>query len=339
MNAEVLIVGAGMTGASAAMCLLGAGFSVLLVDKSHAAGGRMRTRGGRSSGLQFDHGAQYFTHSDPRFSEFLQPWKASGVVRQWQPRLASIDAQGVHPKAPELPPARWVSAPCQDSLVKAMLAQQQILTGAQVAKIAYEPTEKRRWTAMDAAGQVLAQAEQLLLCLPAPQAEALLGGFPEALAFTQSATMLPSWALMLSFARAVPWPWDAAFVNQGPLRWVARDSSKPGRDHSVDNWVLHATPEWSEAHLETSAEQIARDLLCEFQRLTGCDFAPSHQLAHRWRYALGGRESAQCTHFYAPQHHLGIAGDWCVGGRVEGAFLSGLDLASELVRCAIQTPR
>ena len=77
--------------------------------------------------------------------------------------------------------------------------------------------------------------------------------------------------------------------------------------------------------------QVMREMLREFQRLTLSDFLPIHQVAHRWRFALGGRESSQTTHYYCPQLRLGIAGDWCVGGRVEGAFISGLELAKELL--------
>jgi predicted NAD/FAD-dependent oxidoreductase len=65
------------------------------------------------------------------------------------------------------------------------------------------------------------------------------------------------WALMLRFAAPVDLPFDAAFVNQGPLRWIARNSSKPGRS-GEETWLLHARAEWSEAHLEEDADQRRR---------------------------------------------------------------------------------
>jgi predicted NAD/FAD-dependent oxidoreductase len=37
------------------------------------------------------------------------------------------------------------------------------------------------------------------------------------------------WTLMVRYDQPLDLPFDAAFVNRGPLRWVAREPSKPGR--------------------------------------------------------------------------------------------------------------
>lgn len=328
LKQKVLIVGAGMAGASAAVALVEAGFSVTLLEKSAGSGGRLSSRQvGPENRLQFDAGAQYFTESDARFVAFLQPFKANEVVQRWQPRLASIDQQGVVLKAAENSPTRWVSAPHQHRLVQAMLAGHDLRSHCQVARIARQTDG---WRAFDATGALLASGDQLLLCLPAPQASALLGEHPDALAFTAQVPMQPCWAVLLSFAQALSLPWDAAFVNHGPLRWVARDSSKPGRDSRLDNWVLHATPEWSATHFGRSADDVVTLLQLEFQRLIGGELAPVYRMAKRWRYALGGRENA-ASHYYCPKSGLGVAGDWCLGGRVEGAFVSGLALAGQFI--------
>lgn len=34
----------------------------------------------------FDHGAQFFTVSDPRFESMVQEWEQAGVVGRWQVR-------------------------------------------------------------------------------------------------------------------------------------------------------------------------------------------------------------------------------------------------------------
>ena len=80
---------------------------------------------------------------------------------------------------------------------------------------------------------------------------------------------------------------DGAFINQGPLRWVARNSSKPGRDPEKETWVLHAAPKWSESHWENARESVASDLWRTFLDLIGSPAAePAVAMAHRWRYAL-----------------------------------------------------
>lgn len=330
---KILIIGAGMAGASAAVALKDAGYSVTLLEKSASPGGRLSSRLiDAEHGLQFDAGAQYFTESDRRFSTFLQPYKANALVQCWQPRLASIDERGVVLKASENAPTRWVSTPHQHRLVQAMLADHDVRTYCEVAGIA---RRSEVWQAFDASGAELATGEQLLLCLPAPQAGALLAKHSDAVAFTAQVLMQPCWAVLLSFAKEVSLPWDAAFVNHGPLRWLARERGKPGRDLCLDNWVLHATPEWSEQHFDCSMDEVIALLQQEFQCLTGGEVASVFRMAKRWRYALGGRENA-AGHFYCPQSGLGIAGDWCLGGRVEGAFLSGLELADRLI--AVNNP-
>ena len=322
---DVLVIGAGMAGASAARALLDQGHRVQLLDKARGAGGRMSTR--RFDGLQFDHGAQYFTARDARFRRWIAAWQARGLLTEWQPRLVSIDVDGITEKPEPLP--RFVATPGQNALVKHVLSDLPVRFDMQVSRIA---RESGVWRVFDAADALLAQAEQLLLCLPAPQAATLLSEFPAALNYARAANMLPCWAMMVAFQPALPLPFDAAFVNTGALSWIARDSSKPGRSCAMDCWVLHANAAWSELHMDDSAEQICNALVAEFARITGAEIVPVHLSAHRWRYALGKLDGDIDGHFYDADLQLGIAGDWCAGGRVEGAFLSGQALAGALMR-------
>ena len=52
--------------------------------------------------------------------------------------------------------------------------------------------------------------------------------------------------------------------------------------------------------------------------------------AHRWGYA---QATSPFEHeaLYDERLGIGVCGDWCAGGRVEGALLSGLALAGELL--------
>jgi hypothetical protein len=73
-------------------------------------------------------------------------------------------------------------------------------------------------------------------------------------------------------------------VNQGPLRWIARNSSKPGRS-GEETWLLHACAEWSEAHLEENPESVAAALVDAFGQLSAgparLDCAPLVLRRHR----------------------------------------------------------
>ena len=168
----------------------------------------------------------------------------------------------------------------------------------------------------------------VLLAVPAPQAVPLLSAVaPAGAAVAASVRMRGSWALMLRYASPVAMPWEGAFINTGPLRWVARDSSKPGRT-GQETWLLHASAEWSEAHIEDSAESVTAALLAAFAHLGGP--APLAATAHRWRFADTEVPLTQGGWWNAALR-LGLCGDWLNGGKVEGAWLSGQALAQQVV--------
>ena len=146
-------------------------------------------------------------------------------------------------------------------------------------------------------------------------------------ALSAAVPMTPCWAVMVAFDSKIQVPWDGAFVHGSPLSWVARNSSKPGRSQQNDSWVLHATSEWSAAHLEQSPETSATELLAAFAQLVDAPL-PSHRYlqAHRWRYSLGSDPSERKT-MVDTENRLMVCGDWLSGGRVEGAFLSGVEAA------------
>ncbi|MEM6337960.1 MAG: FAD-dependent oxidoreductase, partial [Bacteroidota bacterium] len=127
---------------------------------------------------------------------------------------------------------------------------------------------------------------------------------------------------------------DGAFVHDSPLSWVARNTSKPGRPEP-ETWVLHASPEWSTAHLEEEKDAVAPQLLEAFFEAAGiAPVEPAFATAHRWRYAqVGNPLNEGCLWDQATR--LGVAGDWCNGSRVEGAFMSGFLLAEKLIESRI----
>lgn len=86
----------------------------------------------------------------------------------------------------------------------------------------------------------------VILAIPAPQAGALLKDSASRFAdLCNSVVMRPCFALMMYFKQRINCQFDGLFINSGPLGWVARNSSKPGRKQQpsdqAETWVLHAT--------------------------------------------------------------------------------------------------
>ena len=326
------VIGAGLAGLSCAQVLLQAGHAVHVFDKARGPSGRMSTRRGEDEhgAWQCDHGAQYFTARDPAFRAEVARWQQAGAAALWDARLVSFD--GSIWTTPHTALERFVGTPRMTSPA-AWLVQNL----GEHARTQWQTTVQKLerhadgWAITSAEHGALSQRyDAVLLAVPAPQVVPLLSPvWPAGAAGAACARMRGSWAVMLRYASPVTMPWDGAFINAGPLRWVARDSSKPGRK-GAETWLLHASPEWSDAHLEDSAESVAAALLAAFAALGGP--APLAATAHRWRYADTEPALTQGSGWSASLR-LGLFGDWLNGGKVEGAWLSGRALAAQILRC------
>lgn len=98
---------------------------------------------------------------------------------------------------------------------------------------------------------------------------------------------------------------DAAFVNRGPLRWVARDRSKPGRERAGDLVAARERGVEQGAH-EDAPERVAVALVGA-SGLGGR--MPLGWAAHRWRYAIADPRSTAAAPWDAAQA-LGLCGDY-----------------------------
>lgn len=181
--------------------------------------------------------------------------------------------------------------------------------------------------------QVQAGFDAVLLALPSVQAQALLrasGLLPAVQERLAAVEVAPCWTLMLAFPQADQGPpfgplWHAARSNHHRISWLARESSKPGRE-AIERWTVQASPAWSAKHLEDDAERVKAKLLRAFTEVTGIRAEPPHAQVHRWRYAQTLKPLGR-SHVWDARARLGLAGDWCLGRRVEDAFVSGLELA------------
>jgi predicted NAD/FAD-dependent oxidoreductase len=312
-----------MSGLTAARNLQAAGFDVRVFEKSRGCGGRMATR--RASGYEFDHGAQFFTVRDQRFRDVVNTWVSEKVADRWGGRFATLD--GNRRDLHKDDPIRYVGIPRMSSVARHL---------AKGMAVEFETTVLRldransHWKVTTNQGTVPIAFDAVVLAVPPDQAVSILGSGDEFLPGLDEVSMLPCWAVMVAFKKPLGLPFDAAFVHESPLSWVARNSSKPWRKIG-ECWILHGSPEWSSHHFDAEADWISESLLSAFFKATGNEAcAPTWVKTHRWRYALAANPiSEECL--WDPKKGVGVCGDWCHGSRVEGAFLSGEALASRIL--------
>lgn len=341
---RIAIVGAGMSGIACARTLLQAGHQVTVFESAPEVGGRMSTHS--SPFGNFDDGAQYFTVRDARFERALET--VQGLCRPWSATsLRVLDAEGkVAAMAPSSSEAHWVAQPGMQALVStwAQPLQQsgQLHTHTPITQLRYHPQAAQRWellTTAEAPQPAQSMAfDVVLLALPAPEVRALLqrSQLPSSIGpALESVVMAPCWTLMLAFPQAMQ-PglttlgpqWNAARSTHHRISWLARESSKPGRGQ-IERWTVQANPQWSGEHFHDTPERIQAKLQRAFADVTGIHAPPSWSEVRRW-------ESAQTTqalgrnYLWDAELSLGACGDWCLGHRVENAFVSGLELALHL---------
>ena len=121
---------------------------------------------------------------------------------------------------------------------------------------------------------------------------------------------------------------DAAFITQEIISWICQNRTKPMRQ-GRPMWTIHGNPSWSQANVELSKE-AAQSQMVECLTDIGFDCRDSEISMHRWRYASGALEHP-INFLLLNDVNLGLCGDWLHGGRVEGGWLSGLQLAGAII--------
>ena len=175
----------------------------------------------------------------------------------------------------------------------------------------------------------------VLLTLPAPLSRALLHDSGLSAAWNQNlqgVDIAPCWTLMLAFAHAVrpglttlgP-QWNAARSTHHRIAWLARESSKPQRG-GIERWTVQASSAWSQEHAGDDPQRVAAKLQKAFAEVTGIRATPSHAQARLWPHARTVQALGR-PFVWDAALGIGLCGDWCLGQRVEDAFVSGLELA------------
>lgn len=322
---RIAMIGSGLGGLMCSRTLCDHGLDVQLFEKSRRAGGRASTRK-LEDGSQFDHGAQYFTIRDPNLTRYLESWVADQHVAEWQGHFVSIDepCQCNEVQAQK----RYVGIPTMESLSKHLSKDLSIRFETEVERVV---RNESGYDLFACDGSHLGVFDIVLWNCPPVQTLKQLPKSCSWHAQLSQVEMVPCWAVMLGAEDRWEVPLDGAFVNQGKLSWISRDSSKPNRPSELEIWVLHSTVKWAKENLEASKEQVIQDLVEEAARVTGRAL-PKHSLAlaHRWLYSRPAEPLPESS-LWDEKNWLGACGDWCGGPRVEGALKSGVSLAGRIL--------
>lgn len=309
---DVLIVGAGMAGLTAASELQQSGHTVIVLDKGRGVGGRLASR--RIGLATFDHGAQFMTARDPRFAAAIDEWRRIGVVEEWY-------------RSPEGHP-RWRGQPTMTEVAKHLARSLNVLLEKRIVLVR---RDMAGWVAALENGETV-RAGAVLLTPPVPQSLALLDAGrvempPERRAHLASIEYEPCLAVMLVLdgPSRIPPPGGLS-PGEGPIAWIADNLMKGAS--ATPAVTIHATAAFSREHWDRDRQESVRELLQAAEPWLGSNVTEFQ--VHGWRYSkpIGTDEHPCLTLSQSPP--LVLAGDAFAGPRLEGAVISGWAAADAL---------
>jgi len=317
---KIAIIGAGLSGLSVAH-LLKDYADITLFEKARGVSGRMSTR--RAEPYFFDHGAQYFTARTKPFQNFIKPLIEQGIIERWNPRYVKLKGnQIVERQNWRNEEPRYVGVPGMNHVAKFLAQELNIHIKTRIVSMDYQDT----WQLIDEHGQQYSNFDWVICTAPSPQAAELL---PHSFQFyhnIKAIEMRACFSLMLGFEKSLPMEFEAAHVSNSDISWIAINSHKPQRP-DLFTLMIHSSEAYAEAHIDDDREHVMQHLIAEASHITRHDMsAADYKTIHGWRYANNADRKQKSPILIDQNLKLAACGDWCLGGRIEGAFTSAYRL-------------
>ncbi|MDG1494968.1 MAG: FAD-dependent oxidoreductase [Porticoccaceae bacterium] len=322
---DVLIIGAGLAGLSAANDLQQAGLNVLVVDKGRGLGGRLAGR--RIGDATFDHGAQFMTARDSRFKASVAEWIEAGVAEEWY---------SSYPGHPNGHP-RYRGVPTMTAVAKYLATDINVMRTTRVESIAQNSTQDNKlWSAALDNGDTIS-AKALLITSPVPQTIDLLASDNISVPADKQARLdridyeaCIAVMAVLDGPTAIPLPGATAF-DDGPIGWIS-DNLQKGVS-KIPAVTIHGSGTFSAEHYEKDKMQTGQTLIDAAAPYLGNAKVTEYQV-HGWRYSkpsVVDSEACMLLSEATDLPPLALAGDAFAGPRFEGAVLSGWAAAKSLI--------
>ena len=329
---------------------------ITIFEKSRSVG-RLATRyrsdmANTGKQWQWAFGAQFFTAKSASFSQFIAPWLKSGLLQPWCAQvveLTATDDNSVINKKEQWNTiqARYISTPKMTSWGRELadnLQQSIIHFRTRVAPLASQHSlsndknndeiNNNQTELFDENGASLGWFDWVICTAPNGQAVELMAesGFSEQAKILKP-KMLACYTLMLGWDNIAALPetltksdtaWDVAYPQDSILAKIFVEHNKPAHDHLLPSITIHASNDWSEAHVDEDIEVVQAQLLAAAQQALNwnVETAPSQIDYHRWRYAATviDDKNEELGILVDKSHNWIVSGDWCGQGNIESCY-------------------
>lgn len=344
-NPKLAIIGAGVSGLSAAWALKDSDWEVSVFEKSRGPSGRAATR--TINEIRVDHGANYFKINSPLLEELILRELPNEDLIEIPGHVYLFDKKNTISKGDSKIDAdiKWNYRNGISELGKRIAACSgaKILKQTLVADI--EEVSSSSWEISSGEGKSLGIYDAILFTPPAPQALELISNsqIPSSSIIDLKGLLGESefhrqFSIIMGFDQRIDRPIDCcAMLNEDrkhAISWLGFEDAKSGRlGNSESVIVAQMSPDWTMSYYDSCEDIIYKEALSEASKLIEMPSSgPLWQSKQRWKYAhpkvaLDVDEIEECS----PEGWF-FCGDSFVGrGRVGEAILTGIDAANRIL--------
>ncbi len=319
-SSSCIVIGGGISGLITATLLQRRGIKVTILDKGKGIGGRLATRRVKHSATiegVFDYGTQYFSVKQTKFQVWVDDWLKQGVIKQWCQGFSEMDGK-----------PRYCGINGTRGIAKYLAQDLDVRHSTKVVKLNYDT----QWRIETESNQQF-RGDFLVMTPPVPQSLDLLGSSsvvlpPDIKASLKKISYYSCIAILALLEKPsnIPTPGGLALEDES-LVWLASNHQKGISPHGYAV-TLHASPSFSDAHWNSSDEEIAQKLFTVASSWLNSPVI-KYQV-HRWRYSLPKTFYGE-PYLALTELPLVMAGDAFVAPKIEGAVLSGIAAAEYIL--------
>ena len=322
---KIAVIGAGMTGITISN-LLRKKVRLSIFEKSRGLGGRMATR--RSEPYQFNHGTQYFKIKSKEFNDFLSPLIRKKIIQHWKGNHIEVHKNIITKTINTNHNKYFIGVPHMNSIVKYFANNNfSIKLSCKIEKIEKISNE---WYIYDSDNVSYGPYDWIVFTVPPKQAANLLYKNFRYQEIINNIKMKSCFSIMLGFEEFKKLNFDTALFINEDVQWLSFNKiCKHNKEYY--NLLINSSYSYTEKNINSCHDKVSNYLLKKVSDFLNYELNNyNHKAVHFWRYAVSENNN-NFGSFIDDNSKIIVCGDWCMNGKVEGAFLSAKDAVIKIL--------